>query len=457
MKKIYTLLLLAFVSLETMAQSFYEPCNYAANSDLVGKVNASTDSAWLQVAATASGSLAGNVTIADTGLVFPGYNYSGKNALFSQFPVSGGAGQSAGIRFPTNAPYYLTGSTPGTVYVSFLVNLSRTTSTTVPFMSLNLGTTTYRARILARRGSPATSFRFGIGHQSTATSNTFTGPTTDSTFPQNEVHLLVVKYIKTATGLSDTMKLYVFRASDGILPAAEPATAHAVYFETGSFIKPDINGIGLYQPSGGNGSGDNTRIFIDDIRVSNTWSTSVTLPVALLSFSAGKTTAGVQLRWTTAHERNNAYFAVLRSANGRDFEQVARIAGTGTTGAEQQYVYTDKVPLKGTAYYRLKQVDKDGKEKLYQVVTVQQGADRNRISVIAGESRSLIVNMHTGKAQATTVRIHSMMGQLLTMQQVTLLPGDNSLRLAVPQMPAGTYIASMTTDEGTVSSKFIYP
>ncbi len=84
-------------------------------------------------------------------------------------------------------------------------------------------------------------------------------------------------------------------------------------------------------------------------------------PIIYSQFKATQTKATITLNWQTTTELNNSYFAVERSCNAVNYTAVVRVNIAATGAAVQDYVYTDKQPLAGTNYYRLKQVDKDGK------------------------------------------------------------------------------------------------
>jgi len=86
------------------------------------------------------------------------------------------------------------------------------------------------------------------------------------------------------------------------------------------------------------------------------------LPIELIHFSGklNRQTKSVDLTWSTSTEINNEVFEVERSQDGETFEEIGRVAGAGNSSSELQYLFTDKKPLKGIAYYRLKQVDFDG-------------------------------------------------------------------------------------------------
>ncbi len=86
------------------------------------------------------------------------------------------------------------------------------------------------------------------------------------------------------------------------------------------------------------------------------------LPVELLSFDATrKNRDEVQLDWSTASELNNNGFEVERMLeNENEFQQIAFVAGNGTTSNTSYYELLDDNSYTGISYYRLKQVDFDG-------------------------------------------------------------------------------------------------
>jgi hypothetical protein len=88
---------------------------------------------------------------------------------------------------------------------------------------------------------------------------------------------------------------------------------------------------------------------------------NTTLPVALTDFKASKQHNAVLLQWQTASEQNSASFIIERSADGKDFDAIGNVRAAGNSTTNKSYRYEDASPLKGNNYYRLKQVDADGK------------------------------------------------------------------------------------------------
>ena len=89
------------------------------------------------------------------------------------------------------------------------------------------------------------------------------------------------------------------------------------------------------------------------------------LPVVLTDFTAQAAgNRDALLNWHTASEKNNDYFEVERSFDGILFAPLGRVTGHGTTTAASAYTLTDAgvaALATGPVYYRLRQVDLDGK------------------------------------------------------------------------------------------------
>lgn len=85
------------------------------------------------------------------------------------------------------------------------------------------------------------------------------------------------------------------------------------------------------------------------------------LPIELLHFGGQADEEEIRLHWATAWEDNNDYFEIERSADGKTFMSIGKVAGAGNSTTEQQYQFVDRNPLLGSAYYRLRQTDFDGK------------------------------------------------------------------------------------------------
>ena len=104
------------------------------------------------------------------------------------------------------------------------------------------------------------------------------------------------------------------------------------------------------------------------------------LPVELAEFEGASTDEGVQLSWTTASEKNNAGFQVVRRVGAKakgqrgDWTEVGFVEGGGTTDQPQTYRFSDSdLPYAADSVsYRLKQVDTDGRVSFTEPITVSR-------------------------------------------------------------------------------------
>jgi len=108
---------------------------------------------------------------------------------------------------------------------------------------------------------------------------------------------------------------------------------------------------------------------IDDFRVT----ASTVLPVSLVRFVCSAEDKSILLQWNTASEISNDFFAIERSADGRDFSEIGRIKGMGDSAEPQVYDFADSNPLPGKNYYRLRQTDFDGRFSYSRVVSAMFG------------------------------------------------------------------------------------
>lgn len=86
------------------------------------------------------------------------------------------------------------------------------------------------------------------------------------------------------------------------------------------------------------------------------------LPVSLVWFTARKVDEiKAQLDWKTASEENNSYFDIERSTDAITFNSIGKVLASANASNGSNYTFMDERPLDGTNFYRLKQMDKDGK------------------------------------------------------------------------------------------------
>lgn len=170
------------------------------------------------------------------------------------------------------------------------------------------------------------------------------------------------------------------------------------------------------------------------------------IPVELTSFTSIVNGNNVQLKWITASETNNRGFEILRKETTEaDFIRIAFVEGAGNSLLPTEYNYKDKSLAEGTYYYRLKQIDFNGRETYYDLFA-SAGISNNL-------SLSLAQNVPNPFSNSTKIiytipkylEKESPSGVKVTLEVFDIL-GNRLCELVNGYQNAGTYEVSFTRD-----------
>ena len=168
-----------------------------------------------------------------------------------------------------------------------------------------------------------------------------------------------------------------------------------------------------------------------NISVYAVFATVAPLPVQLTAFLGKATTAGVALTWETASEQHNDHFVVERADNSPDsFQALSLVKGAGTSAQSHQYQYVDATPG-GLRYYRLRQIDTDGKESFSPIVAVKA-----ELTALVAYPSITTETLTIAGATNSHLGIFDQMGQQV---QVADLAATQSPQVDVRSLPSGVY------------------
>jgi len=189
-----------------------------------------------------------------------------------------------------------------------------------------------------------------------------------------------------------------------------------------------------------------------------------TLPVELISFKGMRYSNTVELNWSTASELNNDHFIIERSTDNSSFEFVGNVKGNGTTELINQYDLKDdvtalikqKVPV---VYYRLKQVDLDGKVSDEGIVAVNITNLLSGIIVKAEPNpfnASLNVNVNISEDDHIQLQVIDLTGRLIFEQNASVNAGDNLIEIRnADQLKDGMYFINVITSKSAITQKVL--
>ena len=186
----------------------------------------------------------------------------------------------------------------------------------------------------------------------------------------------------------------------------------------------------------------------------------VALPIDLVSFDV-KIEKGVSLiKWSTATEISNEGFEIQRSVDGKSYRKLAWINGQGNSNELLDYNFEDSSIQPNTHYYyRLKQIDYDGRSSLSDVVSVistdGQGIILHDIAPNPVSSDELSLNVSSGIEEQLTLNIFDALGRLVQEQIVNVTEGTNTINLNVEALSNGSYFLKLNGKNNSSYKKMV--
>jgi len=179
------------------------------------------------------------------------------------------------------------------------------------------------------------------------------------------------------------------------------------------------------------------------------------LPVELLNFNGTCEEGNVNLLWQTASEFNSSHFDVEKSTDGETWRVMATIPSAGTSNELLTYQTVDNNGTFGSNYYRLRQVDNDGKEKLYDPINVSCVATTTGYFTSypnpSGNEFQVVVN-NKEILGACTLNIVDTQGKVIDQRSIEVKDGINMFVISEKLNP-GIYFLNITN--GTKTTQVI--
>ena len=85
------------------------------------------------------------------------------------------------------------------------------------------------------------------------------------------------------------------------------------------------------------------------------------LPIELISFTCNCENKKAILKWSSATETNSDFCLIERSNDAINWETIGKVKSAGNSSFLKNYSFTDEESKTSISYYRLKQIDADGR------------------------------------------------------------------------------------------------
>ena len=237
---------------------------------------------------------------------------------------------------------------------------------------------------------------------------------------------------------------------------------------TGSPVMYDNSSTGANNPMGDCGIGSNVLNFCSSgqCMTFQFWATSVVnragwdalvssvpgfctpLPIELLSFTGEAVEETNVLNWTTTSEINNDYFIVEASVDAENFSSIGTIAGAGNSNEVLNYQFIDNNPKNKTMYYRLKQVDFDGKWENSEIVAIER-VSLGTINIFPNPVNNMLhINFNNNDDTDYTIFVTNILGEVIS---ETNTIGKSKLTLEIfNQLSGGVYFVKIMDESNNL-------
>jgi photosystem II stability/assembly factor-like uncharacterized protein len=177
------------------------------------------------------------------------------------------------------------------------------------------------------------------------------------------------------------------------------------------------------------------------------------LPVEIISFTGhfNKTANANDLAWTTASETNNHYFEIMKSINGVDFFSIGKVNSSGNSSGNSDYSYQDLDPSAGNNFYRLKQVDLDGRTKNSGIIKIEVKKNATDLNIYPNPSTSKISIEYADGFDNVRMDFINMLGVHVTDKTVIYRESNRKINVEISQLPPGLYVVKLSGKSERIS------
>ena len=199
--------------------------------------------------------------------------------------------------------------------------------------------------------------------------------------------------------------------------------------------------------------------FVDDATAAIN-PTGGSLPVTLTSFTASLLAdKKVKVAWSTSMEYNSKSFEIERSEDGANFRTVASKSASGNSTSKINYSINDDIAdvASPVVYYRLKQIDVDGKTAFSKIVPVKLKKALGDFTVSPNPFiNNLNINIVWDKNESTVVKVYNVNGAEVISKTVMMTKGYNYVAIDdLAGVPSGSYIIQFITAGGRIFKQVV--
>lgn len=192
---------------------------------------------------------------------------------------------------------------------------------------------------------------------------------------------------------------------------------------------------------------DNIALKMSDVPASN-----------ILNFTGkNKNNKNALLSWTIENEIVGDYFEIQRSLGNTDFTTIGKVLVISNTAQSHDYSFTDYFPSNNNNYYRLKQVDKNGKATYSSIIQVKFNLKIMIIYPNPAQNKIYIRNNnHFTNGKNLIVQLLDIHGRIVYKEEFRTYGVDLNTLIIPKTMPPGIYVLMIANSNGEKQTEKIY-
>lgn len=183
---------------------------------------------------------------------------------------------------------------------------------------------------------------------------------------------------------------------------------------------------------------------------------SGTLPVTLVEFNARQDADAVRLYWITASESNNDHFLLEKSLDAIHWNLFEKIPGAGNSNSSRFYSTTDEKTCSANTYYRLSQVDYDGRSDILSTVRLVSSGSPESTGRLRIEnnifSDDFKVRFNADESVSCKLWLYDLSGKLVDERDYSLHKGEQVLTYEAAKLQSAIYLAILCTNDRKIYS-----
>ena len=179
---------------------------------------------------------------------------------------------------------------------------------------------------------------------------------------------------------------------------------------------------------------------------------STGLPIEMKDFTATNVdNKYISLKWVTDQEVNNDHFEIEHSTDGTIFTKIDAVKSQGNSSIPQSYTFIDNNPYKGLNFYRLKQVDSNGRYSYSEIIMVKFGIGlipevrpnpvHTNLHIIAGTDPVKEVVIYNAQGRAVNFLVNN--------------SGTDDMNINVNTLAKGVYFLKIKTEPKIFDVKIV--